>query len=306
MLEGYVTVVEPGSITVLDQRDQVVQISTDKDLTSHVAIATPVRVWYTTQGGVNHLQDIVNIKAVTIIPTSPIVASIKRIIILPQPEGVENSEGLISAISKYLVDNTGWFVGPPDLALEIANRVKDSSPFLDVLDPGNGDFDMQRYLAAQGSLAALVANRTHSDAVLVVRIVKVRANLQASTASWDGMTEQVAPHKSILSSPWGGGGKGPVYAATADMNLWAAGGNLLWQNRRGFAVLSVQASKGSKPQERPLTKIYDDTGFMQRWLPGALGQLATPGMGATGGPSPLSPELQEQIDKIKKAGEEQQ
>ena len=303
-LEGYATVVEPDRITVLDDHNQVFQILTSKDYTSQVPAATPVRVWYTTEGGANHLEDLVIIKSVSIIPTSPLTASIKRIIILPQVEGVENSEGLISAMGKYLADNTGWYVGPPDLALEIGDRVRNSSPSLDALDPTTGDFDMERYLAAQGSLAALVASRTHSDAVLVVRVVKVRVGTKGSVASWDGITEPVKSHKSFLDSPPWEKSINWVFAATTVMNLWSQTGNLLWQNRRGFAVVAVPSGKGSKLQERPLTNVYNDQGFMQHWLEGALGPLTSPNMGAAGEPVKLSPEVQEQIDKIKQAGEE--
>ena len=58
-LEGYATVVTPNSITVFDKKNQEIEILTDKDYTSLVGIAAPVTVWYTTEGGVNHLEDIV-------------------------------------------------------------------------------------------------------------------------------------------------------------------------------------------------------------------------------------------------------
>lgn len=208
MLEGYVSVIEADSITVLDQRNQVVLIRTGKDLTGQIPVAAPVRIWYTTEGGVNHLQDIIIINEVKSIPTSPIVGSIKRIIILPQAEGVEDTDGLFSAISTYLTNNTGWFVGPSDLAREVAAGIRESSPSLDALDPSSGDFTPEDYIEAQGALAVAVANRTHSDAVLVVRIVKVRANMKSFMATWDDMKESVEPHKSFLGSPWGEGRDG--------------------------------------------------------------------------------------------------
>jgi hypothetical protein len=304
MLEGYVTVIEPDSITVLDQRNQVVQIRTGKDLTSQIPVAAPVRVWYTSEGGVNHLEDITIIKEVKSIPTSPIVGSIKRIIILPQVEGVEDTDGLMNAISTYLTDTAGWFVGPPELAQEVATHLQESSPSLDVLDPSSGDFDTDRYMQAQGALAGAVANRTHSDAVLVVRIFKVKAEMKNSIATWDGMKEHVASHKSFIGSPWGGG-KGWVWAATADLRLWSVSGSMIWQNRRGFAVLAMQAGMNSKFQERPLSAVYDDQGRMNKWLQETFAQLTSPGTGPGGEPSQLSPELQEQINKIKQGGEEQ-
>ncbi len=150
-----------------------------------------------------------------------------------------------------------------------------------------------------------MANRTHSDAVLVVRIVKVRANVKGSIASWDGMTEPVVQHKSFLDSPPWGGGKVSAWGATADLRLWSQSGSMLWQNRRGFAVLAMQAGTKSKVRERPLSAVYDDQGRMNKWLQETFAQLTSPGTGPAGEPSQLSPELQEQINKIKQAGEEQ-
>jgi hypothetical protein len=58
-LEGYATAVTPTSITVFDKKNQEIEIVTDKDYTALVGIAAPVTVWYTSQGGVNHLEDII-------------------------------------------------------------------------------------------------------------------------------------------------------------------------------------------------------------------------------------------------------
>ena len=302
-LEGYATVVTPDSITVYDKKNQEIEIHTDKDYTSLVGIAGPVTVWYTTKGGVNHLEDIVYPQSGTFVARDLIRENIKRIIILPRPEDVENSQGLISAISQYLANNAGWFVAPPDLALEIASRTKASTSSLDAIDPNTGEVDMQRYLEAQRPLIVTIAEETRSDAVLEVRIIKVKANVRAAIASWDGMTEPVASRKSRAFSPFGGlGGKSWVYAATADMNLWSQTGKLLWKKRRGFAVLGVQSGMGSKFRERPLTEVYEDSGAMQRWLEGTLGDLAPPVKG-TGAPQ-ISPELQKQLQKAKQVGEE--
>jgi len=306
-LEGYATVVTPDSIMVFDKKtNQEVQILADKDYTSLVGIAAPVTVWYTTQGGVNHLEDIVYPHSGTFVPTDLMREGIKRIIILPRPEDVENSQGLISAISKYLADNAGWFVAPPDLALEIAKRTKASTSSLDAIDPNTGEVDMQRYLDPQRSLMMTIAKEARSDAVLEVRIIKVKANVRASIASWDDMTERVASRKSRVFSPLGGlGGKGWVYAASADMNLWSQTGKLLWKKRRGFAVLGVQSGMGSKYRGRPLTEVYEDSGAMQRWLEGTLGQLAPPVKGTPAEAPQISPEPQKQLEKAKQAGEEQ-
>jgi hypothetical protein len=291
---------------VYDKKNREIQILTDKDYTSLVGIAVPVTVWYTTQGGVNHLEDIAYPQGGTFVPADLVRENIKRIIILPRPEGVENSQGLISAISKYLSDNAGWFVAPPELAAEIANHAQAPTSSLDAINPNTGEVDMQRYLDPQHSLVMTIAKETHSDAVLEVRIIKVKANVRASIASWDDMTEAVASRKSRVLSPFGGlGGKGWVYAATADMNLWSQTGKLLWKKRRGFAVLGVQSGMGSKYRERPLTEVYQDTDAMQRWLEGTFGQLAPRVKVTPAGAPQISPELQKQLEKAKQAGEEQ-
>jgi hypothetical protein len=293
-LEGYATVVTPDSITVFDKKDQELKILTDKDYTSLVGMGAEVTVWYTTKRGVYHLEDIVYpTKGGTFVSTDLIRENTKRIIILPRAEGVENTQGLLSAISQYLADNAGWFVAPPALALEIASRTQASTSSLDAIDSNTGEVDMQRYLEPQRALMTAIANETRSDAVLEVRIIKVKANVRASVASWDDMTEPVASRKSRAFSPFGGlGGKGWVYAATADMNLWSQTGKLLWKKRRGFAVLGVQSGMGSKYRERPLTEVYTDSDKMQRWLADTLGQLAPPLKGTPPGAPQMSPELQ--------------
>jgi len=276
-LEGYATVVTANSITVFDKKNQEIQIQTDRDYTSLVGIAAPVTVWYKPEGGVNHLEDIVYPPSGSFVPADTLRTTIKSIIILPQPEGVDDSGGLISAISTYLADNAGWFVAPPELALEIASRTKGAGSPLDAVDPNTGDIDMQRYLAAQRSLVTALAEETRSDAVLEVRVTKVKAHVHSSIASWDDMTEPVASRKSRALSPLeplvGGGW---VYAATADMSLWSRTGTLLWKKRRGFAILAVQTGISGKYRPRPLTEVYPDTVAMDWWLKGTFGQLVPP------------------------------
>ena len=306
-LEGYATIVTPDSISVFDKKNQLIEIHTDKDYSSLVGIAAPVTVWYTTEGGVNHLEDIIYpTKAATFVPSDLIREHIKRITILPRPEGVDDYEGLVSAISKYLVDNTGWYVAPPELAMEIASRSKSPGSSLDAIDPNTGEVDMQRYLAPQGALMTSIAKTTRTDAVLEIQIIKVKANVKSGVATWDDRTESVASRKARSLTPWEGLGKGWVYATTVDMELWGKGGKLLWKKRRGFAVMALQSGFGAKYRERPLSEVYGDSEAMQRWLIDTFRQLAPPVRG-TGEESPqLSPELQKQLEKARKAGQEQQ
>ena len=54
---------------------------------------------------------------------------------------------------------------------------------------------MQRYMQLQRSLMTAIAQQTRSDAVLEVRIVKVKASVRSGIASWDEMTEPVMSRK---------------------------------------------------------------------------------------------------------------
>jgi hypothetical protein len=299
-LEGFAIVVTPESITVFDKKSQELEILTSRDYTSLVGIGAAVTVWYTSEGGVHHLEDIVYPKGGTYVPADLIRQGIKRIIILPDTDGVENTQGLMDAISKYLSDNAGWYVAPPELAKEIAGHSKISTSSLDAINPDTGDVDMQRYLEPKSGLVSAIATETRSDAVLEIRVIKVKANVRTGVASWDDMTEAVASRKSRSFSPFGGlGGKGWVYAATVDLNLWNASGKLLWNKRRGFAVLGVQSGMGSKFRERPLTEVYQDNEAMKRWLAGTLGQLAPPVSSAPEEALPIPPDVQKQIEKAK-------
>lgn len=288
---------------MFDKKDKQLKILTNKDYTSLVDVSAEVTVWYTTEGGAYHLEDIEYPQGGTSVHVEPVREDIKCIIILPRPEDVKNTEGLISSISKYLADNTGWFVAPPDLAVEIANRLQGSSSPLNAIDSNTGNVDMQRYLEPQRLLMTAIAKETRSDAVFEVRIIKVKADVRGFKASWDDMTEPVASGASRVLFPFGG--KGWVYAATADMNLWSQSGKLLWKERRGFAVLGFQSGMSSKYYERPLTDVYKNTAFMKRWLDSALGPLAPAVKGTSAGTPQISPELQEQLEKAKQAGDQQ-
>jgi hypothetical protein len=302
-LEGYATQVTPDSINVFDKKNRELTILTDKDYTSLIKIGAPVTVWYKKESGVYRLKDIVYPQGGVIVPPSPVRERIKRIIVLPRPEGVENCQGLFDAISKYLSDNAGWFVAPPALAQEIASRSKLSSSPLDAIDPDTGQVDMQRYLEPQQYVVMKIAEETESDAVMDVRVIKVKATIRGSVAAWDDMTEPVASRKAHALMPFAGGGNGWVYAATVDMNLWNRTGKLLWKKRRGFAVLGVQSALGGKFRERPLTEVYQDSGAVEKWLEETLGELAPP-VNVKPAPPQISPDLQKELEKAKKASEE--
>ncbi len=289
-VEGYATVVTTDSITVFDKKNQMVEIHTARDYSALVGIAAPVTVWFTTKDGENFIEDIIYpTKAAEFVPPDLIREHIKRIIILPRTQDVDGTEGLVKAISKYLADNAGWYVAPPELAAEIASRSKAPKSSLDAIDPDTGQVDMQAYLEPERALMTSIANETRSDAVLDVEITRVKATVRSGIASWDDITEPVASRKSRSLTPWEGMTKGWVYAATADMNLWSQSGKLLWKKRRGFAVLGVQSGVAGKYHERPLKEFYDDHDAMQRWLIDTLSQLAPPVHGVTPAPPEFSP-----------------
>jgi hypothetical protein len=292
-LEGYATGVTPESITVFDKQGQERKILTDKDYTSIVGLGAEVTVWYTNQGGVYHLEDIQYPNQGFFLPANRIRENIKRIIILPKSEGVENTQGLFAAISRYLQDNAGWFVAPPELGEEIANRAEINRSSLDAIDTRTGQVDMQQFLEAQGILAARIAQETRVDAALTIKVVKVKAKIHGSVASWDDMTETVASNKTrALSKFTIEGGSGWVYAATVDMSLWSRTGKLLWKKRRGFAALGFQMGMGSKYRARPLTEVYENPEAMDTWLASALGELAP--RATLTAPAQVFPELRKQ------------
>jgi hypothetical protein len=289
-VEGFATVVTSDSITVFDKKNQMIEIHTDKDYSALVGIAAPVTVWYTTENDVNHLEDIVYpTKAAEFVPPDLIRQNIKRIIILPRTDGVDDADGLVKAISQYVADNTGWYIAPSELAVEIAGRTKSSNSPLDAVDPDSGRVDMQQYLEPERALMTKIADESHSDAVMEIDIVKVKATVHSGIATWDDMTEPVASRTARSLTPWEGFGKGWVYAVTADMNLWSQSGTLLWKKRRGFAVLGVQSGLGGKYHERPLKEVYDNSDAMRRWLIDTLSQLAPPVHGVTPAPLEVSP-----------------
>ncbi len=279
-VEGFAVAITPNSITVLDKKPQEIKILTAKDYSSQVGMGARVTVWYTTEGGANHLEDIELPEENMFLPADQLGAGIKRIIILPRSEDVENTQGLFAAIAKYLQDNAGWYVAPAELGAEIASRTTASSNPLDSIDPQTGQVDMQRLLEAQRSHASKVAEAAHVDAVLEINVEKVKATVKQQMASWDDMTETVAAKKTRALAALTGvnafGGKGWVYAATVDMKLWNGSGKLLWQKRRGFAALGFQTGVGKSYRERPLTEVYQNREAMNSWLATTLGALARP------------------------------
>jgi hypothetical protein len=202
--------------------------------------------------------------------------SIRRTIILPESEDVNNADGLSEAIGKYLSQQAGWYVAPSDLAQELATRHSVPNSVLDAINPDTGAVDMQVYLQPPISPVVAIARETHSNAVLEVKVLKVKARVRNFIAVWDGVTEPVTSREVRVPSLFRAiEGNGWVYAATADMSLWSPAGMLLWKRRRGFAVLGVQTAPGAQFHERPLTEVYQNAQFMHSWLAGTFGEFAS-------------------------------
>jgi hypothetical protein len=141
------------------------------------------------------------------------------------------------------------------------------------MNPETGEFDMSRYVVGQESLVTHLASETRVDAVLEANIEEVSAKVRRMVATWDGVSEGVGGKGTrtiakLAIVP----AKGHVPASTVVLKLWDAQGRLLWDNRRGLAVLVAQQSM-TKFRERPLSEYLQDTAGVQKWLETAFASL---------------------------------
>jgi hypothetical protein len=255
-LEGYAVAVTPDSLTVFDKKGEQFKCQTGHDYSSQIGLGAEITLWYTKEGETCHVEDVKLPRESFFVPVNTVCDGIRRIIIIPKAQDVENTEGLTTAIGKYLQENAGWFVAPPELGAEIAQRVENSPASMASIDGPSGDVGL---LDSEGTLARGIAQETRVDAVLEINVEKVKAPVRNSVASWDDMTEAIAANRTrALAKLTVTGGKGWVYAATVNMNLWDRQGKLLWKKRRGFAALGFQIGMGSKYRARPLTEVYAD------------------------------------------------
>ena len=96
---------------------------------------------------------------------------------------------------------------------------------------------MQRYLEPQSGFrqTAIFGGYALRRRTWKMKVVKVKATVRAGVAASDDHDGAVASRKSRAFSPLGGlGGKGWVYAATADMSLWSHTGKLLRKEGAGL------------------------------------------------------------------------
>lgn len=275
-VEGKAFSVEPTQVTIVDPKGQTVTVICKEDFTLKVAVGSEVTAWYTPKNGVNRLDWLQYPLENFFVSAERIRRQIKKVVLLPN-YGVPDSRELVDRIAGYLENNLGWYVAPAMLAEEIRRRSGQMTSTLDAIDPATGEFDVKRYLDSQRRLIERLASETRVNAVLGVTVEEVQAKFRNQVAEWDGVTEPVAGKVTRAAAKMQPiAVSGDVPAATVEMKLWDSHGNLLWSNRRGFAVLYFRSGLGNRFRERPLTEVYQNEAGMNEWLAATLGTLAPP------------------------------
>lgn len=290
---GVVRQVESARVIIDVQDGAELTLTPLEDFTNKLVVGSKVTAWYYVQGGVKILERLESISEKVSLPPPPtrsappppqvrsslppagIRISIKKIILLPSST-VPDADGVFEAIEKFLETNLGWYVAPRALAEEIRSRTASSSSMLEAINPETGEFDMRGYLSGQGNLITKLASETRVDAVLEVSVEEVVAKINRMVAVWDGAEEVIGSKgpraiAKLAIVP----GKGHVSASTVVLKLWDARGNLLWNNRRGFAALGVQEGLGGKLRYRPLSEYLQDSAKVEKWLTSTFGTLVS-------------------------------
>lgn len=266
-MTGLVTDVQAAEITLQSKDGQTVVLAAFEDYRDRIAVGSQVTAWYYPQdSGEAVLRSLDYPPETLFVPVGEIARRVHRVVLLPSSQ-VDDADGIYDAVREYLHGNLGWYVAPSYLGEEVRKRTDRSGSTLAAMDPRTGGFDMATYLNTTEGVIARVASGTHSDAVLQLDVVQVKAQVARLVASWDGVEEPVAgagmrtlakfsmlPHK------------GEVSASTVELKLWDAKGNLLWRNRRGLALLEVLTGAGNRLRERPLSEILADRSRMQGWM----------------------------------------
>ena len=268
-VSGLVVSVEADRITLQPKDGPIMTLTALEDYRDRLAIGSQVTAWYYPQdNGEAVLKSIDLPPESLLLPASEIERRVHKVILLPNSQ-VADADALYDAVRDYVHTRLGWYVAPSFLAQEIRRRAAGAGSTLDAMDPRTGRFDLARYAATSESMVKAMAAGSRSDGVLQVDVLQVEAPVSRLVASWDGVEEPVAgagvrtlakfsflPHK------------GHVPAATVELKLWDANGNLLWRNRRGLALLEVL--KGNHLRERPLPEFLGDSQAVQAWLNAAF------------------------------------
>jgi hypothetical protein len=268
---GLVTMVEPSRVTIRGAKEGEITVQTVEDFTEKVAVGSQVTAWYFPKEKVNVLQWLEYPLENSFVSPGQFRSQVKKIIILPD-DGVGGADGLFTAMGTFLESRLGWFVAPHILAEEIRRRARKSNSTLDVIDPSTGNVDLAAYVQTHRDLIRELASETRVDAVLEANVELVQVEFRYQMAVWDGVRQPVSSKVSrtlAVLSPLPVEGHAP--AATVVLKLWDAQGNLLWSNRRGFAVLALQEGIRNKFRDRPIPEVLKDTGSVERWFADAFG-----------------------------------
>ncbi len=267
---GLVANVEAGQITIQSKDGATLVLTTFEDYRDRVTVGSEVTAVYYPQDSGNPVLKSLDYPAeVMFVPGGAISAHVHKIALLPNSQ-IPDADMLYDSVTDYLKSSIGWYVAPTYLTEEVSRRAQGGS-MLSAMDPRTGDFDMAAYLKHSDSVIATVASGTRSDAVLELDVIRVEAQVDRLLATWDGVDEPVAgravrtldrfsmfPHR------------GELPAATVELKLWDAKGNLLWRNRRGLALLEVMNGKGTHLEDRPLPVALGDSERMQHWMEAAF------------------------------------
>jgi hypothetical protein len=268
---GLVTDVQPEQITIQSKDGTTLVLTAFEDYRDRVTVGSQVTALYYPQDNGNPVLKSLDCPAeVLFVPVGTIVTRVHRITLLPDSQ-IPDAGGLYDAATDYLHTALGWYVAPPYLAEEVRKSAQRSDSMLGAMDPRTGNFDMTAYLNGSESVIAKVASGTRSDAVLELNVVQVEAPVSRLEASWDGVDEPVAgaAFRTIAKFSMFPR-RGELPAATVELKLWDAKGNLMWRNRRGLALLEVMNGKGTRLENRPLPAILADTQRIQRWMEAAF------------------------------------
>jgi len=275
---GLVTEIQAEQMTVETKDGTTLVLTTLEDYRDRVTVGAQVTAWYYPQDSGNPVLKSLDYPLEALfVPVGTIAASrIHRIVLLPNSQ-LPDADGLYDEVRDYLHDALGWYVAPSYLGQEVRRRAEQSSSMLSSMDPRTGNFDMNGYLSKSESVIAKVASLTRSDAVLELNVIQAEAAVYRLEASWDGVEEPVAgPAFRTLAKMSMIPRRGQIPAATVELKLWDAKGNLVWRNRRGLALLEVMNGKGTHLEDRPLPVPLGDGERMQRWMQAAFKSIAPP------------------------------
>lgn len=271
-VRGTVRTVEAGRLSIIGPKGREYTVIPNEDFVSRVAAGSQVTAWYTPENGVNRLDYLQLATENFFVPPEAIQRTVRKVLIVPHAD-VPGSMDIINEIGEYLAANTGWFIAPAALGEELWKRAHKPSP-VDAIDRNTGQFDMALHRRNQARLMADLVSKARCDAALDITVEQVEAPFRNKKAEWDEVSELVATKgalaMTVLSSI---GTAGTVPAATVAMNLYGQQGGILWNRRRGFAVLALETGIGSRFRERPLAEVLQNQASVQAWLSQTFARL---------------------------------